>query len=113
MLYMGVQCESCITGGGVAYSPAVCRPNADEIKLSVCFFSTSYAMMAETMGHEIGHNLGWAFVKRKFSQFSHIFLLTREKLAHKKRVKKLSSFRKLQFLNDEICSLAAYNLVKK
>ena len=67
MLYMGVQCESCITGGGVAYSPAVCRPNADEIKLSVCFFSTSYAMMAETMGHEIGHNLGWAFVKRKLS----------------------------------------------
>ena len=57
MLYMGVQCESCITGGGVAYSPAVCRPNADEIKLSVCFFSTSYAMMAETMAHEIGHNL--------------------------------------------------------
>ena len=102
MLYMGVQCESCITGGGVAYSPAVCRPNADEIKLSVCFFSTSYAMMAETMGHEIGHNLGWAFVKRKFSQFSHIFLLAREKLAHKKRVKKLSSFAKLQLLNDEI-----------
>ena len=84
MLYMGVQCESCITGGGVAYSPAVCRPNADEIKLSVCFFSTSYAMMAETMGHEIGHNLGWAFVKRKSSQFSHIFLLAREKLTNKK-----------------------------
>ena len=95
MLYMGVQCESCITGGGVAYSPAVCRPNADEIKLSVCFFSTSYAMMAETMGHEIGHNLGWAFVKRKLSQFSHIFLLAREKLTHKKRIKELSSFGKL------------------
>ena len=72
MMYIGVQCESCITGGGVAYSPAVCG-RKDEIKLSVCFFGTSYAMMAETMGHEIGHNLGWAFVKRKLSQFSHIF----------------------------------------
>ena len=84
MLYMGVQCESCITGGGVAYSPAVCRPNADEIKLSVCFFSTSYAMMAETMGHEIGHNLGWAFVKRNYFNSLMSLLLTREKLAHKK-----------------------------
>ena len=60
---MGVECKDCITGGGVAYNPAVCHPN-DEGKLSLCFFSTSYAMAAETMAHEIGHNLGWAFVKR-------------------------------------------------
>ena len=59
MLYMGVECKACITGGGVAYNPAVCRPKAnDEVKLSLCFFSTSYAMAAETMAHEIGHNLG-------------------------------------------------------
>ena len=57
MLYMGVECKDCITGGGVAYNPAVCHPN-DEGKLSLCFFSTSYAMAAETMAHEIGHNLG-------------------------------------------------------
>ena len=104
MLYMGVQCESCITGGGVAYSPAVCRPNADEIKLSVCFFSTSYAMMAETMGHEIGHNLGWAFVKKKIILILSYFLAHKKKLMHEKRVKKLSNFAKLQFLNDKMYS---------
>ena len=103
MLYMGVPVQIGLTGGGVAYNPAVCGNN-DEWKLSLCFFSTSYAMMAETMGHEIGHNLGWAFVKRKSSQFSHIFLLAREKLTNKKRVKKLSNFAKLQLLNDEIYS---------
>ena len=91
MLYMGVQCESCITGGGVAYSPAVCRPNADEIKLSVCFFSTSYAMMAETMGHEIGHNLGWAFVKKKIISILSYFLAGTREIDTQKRVKKLST----------------------
>ena len=78
MLYMGGD-----GGGGVAYNPVICGRN-NESKLSLCFFSTSYAMTAEIMGHEIGHNLGWAFVKRKISQFSHIFSLTREKLTHKK-----------------------------
>ena len=98
MLYMGVHCESpCITGGGVAYSPVVCG-RKDEEKLSLCFISTSYAMMAETMGHEIGHNLGWAFVKRKLSQFSHIFSLTREKLTHTKKGKNAGQFCKTSIL---------------
>ena len=88
MLYMGVECKACITGGGVAYSPVVCGRN-DESKLSLCFFSTSYAMMAETMGHEIGHNLGWAFVKRKFqpiiSILSYFLAHTREIDTQKKQ----------------------------
>ena len=59
MMYMGKNrsCETCLYGGGVAYSPAVCQPN-DETKLSLVLFGTSYAMMAENMAHEIGHNLG-------------------------------------------------------
>ena len=59
MMYMGMNtsCPTCLHGGGVAYMPAVCQPN-DEEKLSLCLFGTSYAMMAENMAHEIGHNLG-------------------------------------------------------
>ena len=98
MLYMGVQCESCITGGGVAYSPAVCRPNADEIKLSVCFFSTSYAMMAETMGHEIGHNLGWAFVKKKIISILSYFLARTREIDTQKKGKKAEQFWKTSIL---------------
>ena len=57
MLYMGVNCETCLHGGGVAYISAVCQ-RYDEIKLSLNFFGTSHAMAAETMAHEIGHNFG-------------------------------------------------------
>ena len=57
MMYVGVHDKRSITGGGVAYRGVVCEKN-DELKLSLVFYSISHGMMAETMAHEVGHNLG-------------------------------------------------------
>jgi len=57
MLYMGLKCTDCQWGGGRAYIGTVCT-SADHLKHSVNMYGTSYAMLAESMAHEIGHNLG-------------------------------------------------------
>jgi len=57
MLYMGLKCTDCQWGGGRAYTGVVCT-SADKLKHSVNMYGTSPAMLAESMAHEIGHNLG-------------------------------------------------------
>ena len=64
MLYMGLNCDgttsSCQFGGGrVSEIGIVCKDSANnKYKQSINNWGTSYAMLAESMAHEIGHQLG-------------------------------------------------------
>ena len=59
MLYMGFKCKTCTFGGGCTYLGTVCKDSAlNKKKQSINNWGTSYAMLGESMAHEIGHQLG-------------------------------------------------------
>merc|ERR1711935_1325928 len=64
MLYMGLDCDgtksSCLWGGGrVSEIGIVCKDSAyNKYKGSINNWGTSYAMLGESMAHEIAHQLG-------------------------------------------------------
>ena len=60
MLYVEFDpsCAYCTFGGGRAYIGEICVNGYDWLKQSINLYGTSHALIAESMAHEIGHNLG-------------------------------------------------------
>ena len=61
MMYIGgSKCKRCSSGGGIAYMRAVCQnqKRSQKYKQGISLWGQSHASVADTVAHEIGHNLG-------------------------------------------------------